>query len=154
MTSTETSGWSPSATRTASASGPIASNPTASELESPRSGSGLTTRRSARQSIAASMAAASSPEDDDDVVDPGRRERVEDVLEDRPPADRRQQLAATEPRPGARREDESDRPSAHAGIFAPALRGRRVRWRPAGAALPSLRRSRAPARASARPVPP
>ena len=56
--------------------------------------------------MAASTAAASSPSDDDDVLEPGRRERVQDVLEDRPAADRRQELAAAEPRPGARRQDE------------------------------------------------
>ena len=38
-----------------------------------------------------------TPEDDDHVVDTGSRERVEDVLEDRPSADRREQLAAAEP---------------------------------------------------------
>ena len=56
-----TSGWSPSATRTASAAGSTASNPTWSELDRPRSGAGFTTRRSVRQAMASSTAAASPP---------------------------------------------------------------------------------------------
>ena len=141
MTSTETSGWSPSATRTALASGPIASNPTASELDSPRSGSGFTTRRSARQSIAASTRRGVAPEHDDDLLDPGLGEGVEDVLEDRPAADRREQLAAPEARPGARRQDEPDR--RHPDPHRQPSRSRRALDR-------GLRPAPAPARASAR----
>ena len=61
MTAAETSGWSPRATSTAPASAPIAANPTWSELDRPRSGSGLTTRRALPHSMAASMRSASCP---------------------------------------------------------------------------------------------
>ena len=100
-------------------------------------------------------------EHDDDLPHPGIGERVEDVLEHRPAADRRQQLAAPEARGRARGEHQSDRRLVHDGIFPP----------PAGTESPSradpvvaaardhrgrvpVRRSPAPARASARPDPP
>ena len=119
MTAAETSGWSPSATRTASASGPMASNPTCSELDRPRSGSGLTTRRAPPPGDRGLDPLRVVPEDDDRLPHPGLGQGVQDVLEDRPPADRRQQLAATEARPGPGRKDEPDRPVRHIGIFPP-----------------------------------
>ena len=120
MVSTGTSGWSPSATRTASASSGMASKPVLSELDNPRSGAGFTTRVSARHAIAASTAARVRTEDDDHLLDPGLGERVEHVLEDGPAADRGKQLPAPEARARAGCQDQSDRPHSHVGIFPPA----------------------------------
>ena len=60
--------------------------------------------------------------DDDDVVQPRRRQRVEDVLQDRPPLERRNQLAAPEPRTGSGREyDRRDLVGTHElGLVGPA----------------------------------
>ena len=130
MTSTETSGWSPRATRTESASSPIASKPT-------RSGARQAALRG-RVHDAAFRAPGHRgldrrrvvAEDDHDLPHPGHGKGVEDVLEDRPAGERRQQLAAPEPRPGARREHEPHRRIGHTGIFPPALRRGTVRSRP------------------------
>ncbi len=55
-------------------------------------------------------------EDDHDVGEPGRRQSVEDVLEDRATADRREELAAPEPRTRPSRQHEGgDTRTAHAG---------------------------------------
>ena len=87
MTSAETSGWSPRATSSGPGVVEPRRQPIRSELDSPRSGSGFTTRCSSRQSIAASTRRRRA-EHDDDVASPASRERVEDVLEDRPAAER------------------------------------------------------------------
>ena len=100
-------------------------------------------------------------EDDDDLPYPGLGHRVEHVLEHRPAADGRQQLPATEPRRRARGEDQPDRRLVHARIFppwaGPSHPGATARGRgrsPARRRGPRIRRSRAPARASAHPSPP
>ena len=69
--------------------------------------------------MAASIALGVVPEHDDRLPHPGLGERVEDVLEDRPPADRREQLAATEARAGPGGQDESHGSTGHIGIFPP-----------------------------------
>ena len=116
MTAAETSGWSPRATRTAPASAPIAANPTWSELDRPRSGSGLTTRRALPQSIAASMRSASFP-----ARPPTPRRPPRPVRPARAggPADPRcrEQLAATKARTRPGGEHESHGPLGHIGIF-------------------------------------
>ena len=68
-------------------------------------------------------------EDHDDLPDPGRGKGVEDVLEDRPAGERRDELAATEPRPGASCEHDSHRPIGHTAIFPPVPGRGRVRAR-------------------------
>ena len=120
MVSTGTSGWSPSATRTASASAGMASKPAVSELDNPRSGAGFTTRVSVRHAIPASIGGGVRTQDDDHALDPGRGERVEDVLEDRPAADRGEQLSAPEARARAGCQDQCHRSRVHLGIFPPA----------------------------------
>ena len=49
-------------------------------------------------------------EDDDRLVQAGPREPIEDVLEDRPALDRREQLVTTESRPGPGRQHDRDDP--------------------------------------------
>ena len=122
MTSTETRGWSPSATRTDACA-------LADRLEPDPHGA-----REAALRVRVDDAAFRPPgdrvldrgrvpsEDHDDLPHPGCSESVEDVLEDRPAGQRRKQLAATEPRPGARREHDSHRPIAHTAIFPPVPR--------------------------------
>ena len=102
-------GWSPRTTRAASALGPRAAvdaRPGASSTR-PRAGVRVARLGVARASaIDASTASASRPEDDDEVVDARVGQRVEDVLEERPPVERAPSFAATEPacprRPRAR----------------------------------------------------
>ena len=119
MTSTETSGWSPSATRTAAGVRTDRFEPDRQRARESALRVGVHDP-ALRPPLDGSLDGPGvAPEHDDDVIHPGRREGIEDVLEDRPAADRRQQLAAPEARPGARRQHESDRPSAHPGIFAP-----------------------------------
>ena len=59
------------------------------------------------------------PEHDHRLPHPGLGQGVQDVLEDRPATDRRQQLAATEARSGPGGKDESHGPIGHIGIFPP-----------------------------------
>ena len=84
IVSTANNGWSPRTTSTAftalpasaTSAGPlIDSKPTARELARPRSGSGLTTRRSARQAIEASIAGASCPSTTTTSVSPAAARR-------------------------------------------------------------------------------
>ena len=61
-------------------------------------GSGFRTRRSRAPVDRVLDRVGVVAQDDDDVTEAGRGERVEDVLQDRPALERRQQLAAPEPR--------------------------------------------------------
>jgi hypothetical protein len=59
------------------------------------------------------------PEHDHRLPHPGLGQGVQDVLEDRPATDRREQFAATEARSGPGGQDESHGSIGHIGIFPP-----------------------------------
>ena len=90
-------GWSPRRMNTPSRScvSATAAMPSRSELDNPRLGSGLTTRRSPRHSMPAN-ASTSGGTTTTVVTGSCQLERVEHVLEDGSAVERRDQLAATE----------------------------------------------------------
>ena len=124
-------------------------NPTWTELDRPRSGVRVDDAPFAAPGDRGLDRGGVVAEDDDDVLEPGLGERVEDVLEDRPTAERREQLAATEPRRRSGRED--DRPSSrHARIVTTVAGPSHPARRPAAAPVGGRPRTSAQAIASAR----
>ena len=120
MTAAETSGWSPSATRTAPASGPIASNPTCSELDRPRSGSGIDDpARAPPARWRPRSRSASCPRTTTDSPIPASARASRTCWRTGRPPIVAEQLAATEARSRPGGEDESHGPLGHIGIFPP-----------------------------------
>ena len=117
MTSGRTSGWSPRRTRAASTpgarptSGDSAPSPSRSELDNPASGFGLTTTRAPVRSTAASTAAPRLTEDDDDLAESRGSSRIQDMAEQRPPVERREDLHGAEARAGSGGKDQAGRAS-------------------------------------------